>query len=157
MKKVLLILCGLMVVGGNISPSYAHTSHRSKTKVSNKIKKNDRSQKSPKMTGLASWYGKGLSGRKTASGTRFNPNELTGAHKSLPLGTSVLVTNLSNGRETLLKITDRGPYVGRRILDVSHKAAEKLGMIKTGTARISIKVVGDKLPLEVAEYKSKNE
>mgnify|MGYP001498712380 CR=1 FL=1 len=154
MKKVLLILCGLMIVGGNISPAYAHTSHRSKTKISNKIKKND---KSSKMIGVASWYGKGLSGRRTASGTRFNPNELTAAHKSLPLGTRVLVTNLSNGRETLLKITDRGPYSGRRILDVSHKAAEKLGMIKTGTARIKIKVIGDKLPIEVAEYKSKNE
>lgn len=154
MKKVLLILCGLMLIGGNITPVYAHSSHKSKTRISNKIKKNDRSQKTLKMTGLASWYGKGFSGRKTASGSRFNPNELTAAHKSLPLGTRVLVTNLSNGRETLLKITDRGPYVGRRILDVSHKAAEKLGMIKTGTARISIKVIGDKLPLEVAEYKS---
>ena len=153
MKKVLLILCGLVIIGGNITPAYAHSPHRTKTKISNKIKKSDKLHKQSKMTGLASWYGKGLSGRKTASGTRFNPNELTAAHKSLPLGTRVLVTNLSNGRETLLKITDRGPYTGRRILDVSHKAAEKLGMIKTGTARIKIKVIGDKLPVEVAEYK----
>lgn len=103
--------------------------------------------------GLASWYGNGFSNRKTASGERFHSYGLTAAHRSLPLGTMVIVKNLSNGKTTTLKINDRGPYVGHRIMDVSKGAAIKLGMIKQGTARIAVQVIGDKLPVEYAEAK----
>lgn len=88
--------------------------------------------------GHASWYGPGFVGRKTASGERFDPNALTAAHRTLPLGTKVRVTNLHNGRSVLVTITDRGPYVGRRVLDLSEGAARELRMVNRGIARVLI-------------------
>jgi len=92
----------------------------------------------PSIEGPASWYGPGFAGRKTASGVRFNPNGLTAAHRTLPLGTRVRVTNLHNGRSVLVTINDRGPYVGRRVLDLSHGAARELQMVNRGVARVLI-------------------
>jgi len=95
-------------------------------------------------TGMASWYGPGFHGKRTASGERFNQNSLTAAHKLLPFGTKVRVTNLSNGRETVVRINDRGPFSASRIIDVSKKAARDLGMISSGTARVHITALNDK-------------
>lgn len=153
MSKFIKII-GCMMLFSSI-PNLAHAKHKS-SGVSHHIQKRSNQKdkvKKSKLVGLASWYGRGFSGRKTASGSRFNPNELTAAHKTLPLGTKVIVTNLNNGKETELKITDRGPYVGKRILDVSKGAALKLGMLKTGVARIKIKVIGKELPVEYAQAK----
>ncbi len=88
--------------------------------------------------GRASWYGGRWHGRKTASGVAFNKNSYTAAHKSLPLMSAVKVTNLHNNKEVVLLINDRGPYHGDLLLDVSQKAATKLGMIKPGTAMVKI-------------------
>src|SRR5512144_782834 len=77
--------------------------------------------------GIASWYGPGFHGRKTASGERFNQHELTAAHKRLPLGTKATVTNLNNGKRIEVEINDRGPYARGRILDLSRAAADRLG------------------------------
>lgn len=102
-------------------------------------------------TGTASWYGPHFNHRKTASGERFNQDALSAAHKTLPLGTQVIVKNLDTGKETRLKINDRGPYARGRILDVSKGAAIKLGMLERGTSHIELQVFGDQLPEEVAE------
>lgn len=90
--------------------------------------------------GVASWYGPGFHGRRTASGERFNQNRLTAAHKKLPLGTRVTVVNLRNGKSVEVEINDRGPHVRGRILDLSRAAAEQLGMKKTGVAPVRIEV-----------------
>jgi peptidoglycan lytic transglycosylase len=89
--------------------------------------------------GHASWYS--LSS-ETASGERMNPNELTAAHRSLPFGTKVLVENLSNGRSVVVRINDRGPFVGGRIIDLSKAAAEQIGMIGSGTAKVRLSTTG---------------
>jgi rare lipoprotein A (peptidoglycan hydrolase) len=86
--------------------------------------------------GRASYYGYGFAGRRTASGSTFRPEELTAAHRSLPLGTRVRVTNLDNGRSVLVTITDRGPYVRGRSLDLSLGAARELGMVGRGIASV---------------------
>ncbi len=88
--------------------------------------------------GTASWYGWDFHGRKTSSGPPFNMFELTAAHKSLPLPTYVRVTNLENGRNTVVKVTDRGPFVGTRLIDLSYAAAVRLGMQDRGTASVEV-------------------
>ena len=92
--------------------------------------------------GMASWYGKDFHGRKTASGRVYNMYGLSAAHKTLPLGTKVRVTNLSNNRSTVLTINDRGPFVRGRVLDLSYGAAKRLGTLDEGVARVRITAVG---------------
>ena len=86
--------------------------------------------------GKASWYGGLFHGRRAASGERFDMHAHTAAHKTLPFGTLLLVTNLANGQTTLVRVTDRGPYAHGRTLDVSRAAAEALGMVRSGVARV---------------------
>jgi rare lipoprotein A len=87
-------------------------------------------------TGVASWYGPGFCGHRTASGERFNCGAMTAAHKSLPFGARVRVTNLANGRSAVVRITDRGPYIRGRSIDLSPVAKAALGM--GGTCRVRI-------------------
>ena len=93
------------------------------------------------LLGIASWYGQRHHGRPTASGKPFNMHALTAAHRSLPLGTRVRVTNLENGRSVVVRITDRGPYVRGRSIDLSHAAAKALGMVKRGLASVRMEVL----------------
>lgn len=88
--------------------------------------------------GEASWYGPGFSGRKTASGERYNQNSLTAAHRSLPFGTTVRVTALESGKSVIVRINDRGPYSGGRIIDLSKAAAKEIGMIGSGTTEVEL-------------------
>lgn len=92
--------------------------------------------------GRASWYGSRFHGRRTASGERFNAYAHTAAHRSLPFGTRVRVTNLRNGRSVVVRINDRGPYSGGRIIDLSRAAAETIGMLRSGTAPVRVEVIG---------------
>ncbi len=92
-------------------------------------------------TGTASWYGRELHGRKTASGDVFDMNGMTAAHRTLPLPSYVRVTNLENGRTVILRINDRGPFVGDRIIDVSAAAATKLGFAARGVAKVKVETV----------------
>jgi len=92
-------------------------------------------------SGQASWYGGKFHGRTTASGETFDTNALTAAHKTLPFGTVVEVTNLDNGRAVTVRINDRGPFVEGRIIDLSRAAAEKIDMVGTGVARVEIHLV----------------
>jgi rare lipoprotein A len=94
------------------------------------------------LRGIASWYGYDGSGSRTASGKRFNPEGMTAAHRSLPFGTRIRVTNTRNGRSVVVSITDRGPYIRGRIIDVSAGAARILGMMGSGVAPVKIEVLG---------------
>lgn len=89
--------------------------------------------------GVASWYGRDFHGRRTASGERFNMNAFTVAHPSLPLQSWVLVRNLANDRVVVAKVTDRGPYHGKRILDMSYAAAKRLDFVKRGSTKVEIR------------------
>ena len=91
--------------------------------------------------GVASWYGKPYHGRRTASGEVYNMYQMTAAHPSLPFGTQVVVTNLENGRTVVVKINDRGPFVGGRIIDVSRKAASQLGFLGQGLTKVGVRVL----------------
>lgn len=91
--------------------------------------------------GIASYYGHELAGNRTANGERFNPNGLTAAHRTLPLGTRLRVTNVANGRSVIVRVNDRGPFVGKRLIDVSLGAAREIQMIRSGTARVRLEIV----------------
>jgi rare lipoprotein A len=97
--------------------------------------------------GEASWYGKQFHGRKTADGDRFSQDEMTAAHRTLPLGTKVIVENPENGQQVEVKINDRGPYAQpkRRIIDLSRAAANSIGIVQDGTKRVRV-VVTEKAP-----------
>ena len=94
-------------------------------------------------TGIASYYGARHQGKRTASGERFDKNSLTAAHRQLPFGTRVRVTNLKNNQSCVVRINDRGPHTRGRLIDLSHEAAEQLGMIRSGTARVRVQALDD--------------
>lgn len=91
--------------------------------------------------GLASWYGEFHHGRQTASGEIFDMTQLTAAHRTLPLGTHLRVTNLENGRIVRVRVNDRGPYVTDRVLDLSHQAARVLDMVERGVVPVRFDIV----------------
>ena len=91
--------------------------------------------------GEASWYGTHHQGRRTASGEAYDPRSLTAAHPSLPLGSTVRVTNLKNGRSVEVRVNDRGPYKGHRVIDVSTAAAEEIGIKRRGIGRVKVEPV----------------
>ena len=91
--------------------------------------------------GMASWYGPGFHGRRTANGERFNQYALTAAHKSLPFGTKVKVTNLRNGKSIVVRINYRGPFVHGRVIDLSNAAAQAIGVHSSGVAQVSLDVI----------------
>ncbi|MCP9772973.1 septal ring lytic transglycosylase RlpA family protein [Synechococcus sp. Tobar12-5m-g] len=92
-------------------------------------------------SGEASWYGPGFFGNRTANGEVFRPGTLTAAHRTLPFGTKVRVTNLWNGRSTEVRINDRGPFHGNRIIDLAHGAAQRLGLTASGIAQVRLEVL----------------
>ncbi|MGB7592662.1 MAG: septal ring lytic transglycosylase RlpA family protein [Terriglobia bacterium] len=92
-------------------------------------------------TGVASWYGQEFQGNTTASGEAFDLNGFTAAHLTLPFGTTIRVTNLKNSKNILLRVNDRGPHIGRRLIDVSWAAAKRLGFVHSGTTPVRVEVV----------------
>lgn len=95
-----------------------------------------------RIVGLASWYGQRHQGHATASGEIYDTSKLTAAHRTLPFGTRLRVTNVENGRSVVVRVNDRGPWVKDRVLDVSMAAARALGMVGDGVARVEIVVLG---------------
>lgn len=91
--------------------------------------------------GDASYYGNELAGRPTASGESFDPEGLTAAHRTLPFGTRIRVTNVANGRSVVVRVNDRGPFSGNRVLDLSQSAARQIGMLQRGEARVRMDVL----------------
>lgn len=98
-------------------------------------------QVSKVIEGTASWYGPGFFGNRTASGEIYRPGTLTAAHRSLPFGTRVRVTNLNNGRSAVVRINDRGPFVGSRVIDLGHGAAQQVGLVSSGVAPVRLEVL----------------
>ena len=93
------------------------------------------------ITGEASWYGPGFYGNRTANGEIYRPGTMTAAHRTLPFGTKVRVTNLWNGRSAVIRINDRGPFVGHRVIDLGHGAASSLGLTASGIAQVRLEVL----------------
>jgi rare lipoprotein A len=91
--------------------------------------------------GIASWYGPGFHGRRASDGSIYDQRAFTAAHRTLPFGTRVRVTNLHTGRSVVVTITDRGPYIGQRAIDLSRAGAEALGMVRDGLAKVEIRVI----------------
>jgi len=107
-------------------------------------------------TGIASWYGPGFHGKKTASGETYDQNGLTAAHRTLPLPSLVRVTNLVNGRQITLRVNDRGPFAHGRILDVSRRGAQLLDFERTGTAKVRVEILAEEsrqLAYQAGAYK----
>jgi rare lipoprotein A (peptidoglycan hydrolase) len=129
------------------SVSQAKESVKKRTKGQMKLRKVSESKNSS-INGVASWYGKGFHGRRTASGVRFNQNAMMAAHKTLPFGTILRVTNLTNNKSCYVEVTDRGPYIKGRELDLSLAAANELGFKHAGIAQISMEIVND----NIADY-----
>lgn len=92
-------------------------------------------------TGKASWYGNQFHGRKTSSGERYNMNALSAAHKTLPIPSYARVTNMQNGKSVIVRVNDRGPFHGNRVIDVSKAAAQQLGFINQGTANVKVEQI----------------
>jgi rare lipoprotein A len=95
------------------------------------------------ITGVASWYGPGFSGKKTATGEIFDETKMTAAHKTLPLGTKAKVTNVKNGKSVEVEINDRGPYAEGRIIDLSQAAAAAIGIVDRGVATVRVESMND--------------
>ena len=117
----------------------------SKSSVSGQVKKVSYSPVGAKAkfasSGVASYYGPGFHGRRTANGETFNMHAMTAAHRTLPFGTLIKVTNLSNGKSTIVRVNDRGPYVGNRVIDLSVAAAKQIGSTHSGVAQVSLEIV----------------
>jgi rare lipoprotein A len=92
-------------------------------------------------TGVASWYGPNFHGKKTANGERYDMYQMTAAHRILPMHTRLMVRNLDNGRTAEVRVNDRGPFVGNRVIDLSYAAANLLGVVGPGTARVSLQTI----------------
>ncbi|MCD4707410.1 MAG: septal ring lytic transglycosylase RlpA family protein [Candidatus Sabulitectum sp.] len=128
--SVLAVLQGCGLVS---SPVYLHHGVSAGTVVTSGLE----------LRGIASWYGIPFHGRKTANGETYDMNGLTCAHRTLPFGTVLIVTNMGNNRSVTVRVTDRGPFISGRIVDLSRGAAAVLGMLDTGTALVTMKVVGN--------------
>lgn len=114
-----------------------------------KVVKYKKANAQPYQMGKASWYGKRFHGRKTANGESYDMYQMTAAHRKLPMGTWVKVTNVRNGRSVVLRINDRGPFSDSRVIDTSYLAAEHLGFREKGIARVRLDRVPE--PIEVAQ------
>jgi peptidoglycan lytic transglycosylase len=137
MNRVLSILMAALVLTVSVgaAPVPNHPKSQAKPKTTSLT-----SEPKPYQVGSASWYGKKFHGKATASGEDFDMFELTAAHRQLPLGTYVKVTNLQNGKWIIVRINDRGPYVGRRIMDLSYGAARMLDFHK-GVEKVRLDLV----------------
>jgi rare lipoprotein A len=137
-RYLLFCTCGFLLIS-SCAPKRAH------------IRYEDRSDVGMVQYGVASWYGGKFHGNPTASGEIYDMYHLTAAHKTLPLGTHVMVTNLENNRSVEVKINDRGPFVKGRIIDLSYAGARSIDMMEKGTARVRVVVLRRKAPMARSE------
>jgi peptidoglycan lytic transglycosylase len=135
MRKDAVYIFLIFILVFSVFPGFACAKKRPVTKP--KVSKNGERIE----YGKASWYGKKFHGRKTASGERYNMYQLTAAHKTLPFGTKVKVTNMDNGKSVVVRINDRGPFVKGRIIDLSRAAAKKVDMINAGVAFVKVEII----------------
>lgn len=129
-----LLLAAFVLSSTMLEAKQSQQNHNFKHKLSaNKHK--------PPMVGFASFYATKFNNRRTANGEKFNNNAFTAAHKSLPFGTKLKVTNLRNGSSVMVRVNDRGPYIKGRIIDLSKAAAKKIGLNHSGTAHVKLEVL----------------
>ena len=149
MNRALSILAAALCLAANVRAATVpnHQQPQAKTNAipvaagkTSKTQKSVKAEPKPFQVGSASWYGKQFHGKTTASGEDFDMFEFTAAHKTLPLGTFVKVTNLKNGKWIVVRINDRGPYVGDRIMDLSYSAARMLNF-RDGVERVRIDLI----------------
>lgn len=179
-RVITIVLAAVMIAGCSTRGVKSHSSKRSDTAATQNHARSDSNKNSgyvhPTMRpytvfgkryyptkvrvgetfyGISSWYGPDFDGKATSSGEIYDMHELTAAHKTLPMNTIVKVTNRENGKSVVVRINDRGPFVGTRIIDLSNKAAHKIDMVKKGTANVKLEVVGfkDKKSKSVATQK----
>ena len=154
MNKFLFLLSVLFLISCSVAPRYSSGSSKSNGNESSPRYSSTGVKKKPtnsnlstsnvkdhKLEGISSWYGPNFHGKLTANGEIYDELGVTAAHKTLPLGTTVKVINLDNDRSVILRVNDRGPYVGDRVLDCSKGAAIKLGFKDLGTANVKIEVL----------------
>ena len=135
MRRVLAsTMATLVLVATMMAGPVTQGSSSGSSKINNSLSK-------PYQIGRASWYGKQFHGRETASGEPYDMFQFTAAHRQLPLGTWVRVTNLHNGRTIVVRVNDRGPYVGKRIIDLSYAAAQMLDLRSRGTEQVRLDIV----------------
>ncbi|SFG71839.1 septal ring lytic transglycosylase RlpA family protein [Pontibacter chinhatensis] len=134
-RKCFIFLVVIFLFIGFSQPTFALDNNSSQAKV---------------QQGEASWYGSRYHGRKTSSGEIYNKNKMTAAHKTLPFGTVVKVTNLDNNQWVIVRINDRGPFVGDRIIDVSEAAAQKLDFHSQGIGNVKVEVLESKADIAAA-------
>jgi rare lipoprotein A len=126
------------------TPEIAPASEAVKPRIIDSAAPKERQTKTPAAsTGVASWYGPGFSGKKTANGDIFDETKMTAAHKTLPLGTKAKVTNVNNGKSVEVEINDRGPYAEGRIIDLSQAAASAIGIIDRGVAKVRVESMNE--------------
>jgi len=135
---ILFFILTIVLFSDCASPRYAYLND-GKSNNSSSSKKNQTHKH--ELRGEASWYGPGFHGKTTASGEIFNQNDMTAAHKTLPFNTKLKVTDLKTGRSVIVRVNDRGPYSGGRIIDLSKKAAEKLGIKERGHASVKLEII----------------
>jgi rare lipoprotein A len=146
MNRALSILAAALCMAANMGAATVpnHQQPQAKTDATpvavKTPKKNAKAEAKPYQVGSASWYGKQFHGKTTASGEDFDMFEFTAAHRTLPLGTFVKVTNLKNGKWIVVRVNDRGPYVGNRIMDLSYSAARMLNF-RDGVERVRIDLI----------------
>ncbi len=150
MKRLLSILTATLVMSAGIGAAPLPNRPTPQASVKTKVSKIQ-----PYQVGKASWYGKQFHGRTTASGEDFDMFELTAAHRQLPLGTYVKVTNLRNGKWIIVRVNDRGPYIEGRILDLSYSAARMLEF-KAGVENVRIDLVQNKTLAIAQPYSGSN-
>jgi len=112
--------------------------------ITTKIEDKDKKRNDYFQIGIASWYGGKFHGRRTSNGEIYDMNKLTAAHKTLPFNTIVEVTNLENKKKVIVRINDRGPFIKNRIIDLSYKAAKRIGIDELGTARVGLRIIKNK-------------
>ena len=146
LKKSLIALSLTIILISHGCLKYSYTGVNSSTPSvsSQEINVSEGEKLIPYEEGTASWYGKKFHGRLTANGEVYNMYAMTAAHKTLPLGSVVVVENLENGKKVKVKINDRGPFVKGRIIDMSYAAAKKLGFAEKGLARVRIYLLSEK-------------
>ena len=149
-RKRWLVLQVILIMGGMIAVTYGIFLMLGVVPLEAKVAKKGETAVKLEPTsfqGYASWYGKSFHGLRTSSGEHYDMFLYTAAHRSLPLGTWVRVTNLSNGKIVWVRINDRGPYHSDRIIDLSYQAAKDLGMVWEGTEEVKVEIVDwDKTP-----------
>lgn len=140
----LIIVLLVMLFGCATSPRYTRGRRAVRPSAHTKKRAHTYSEKPSgkhALVGIASYYGPGFHGKKTANGERFNMYDLTAAHKTLPFNTRVKVTNLANKKSIIVRINDRGPFKKGRVIDLSKGAAKKIGLIQTGTVKVKLEVL----------------